>query len=137
MGIRRGRLCRTAITSLGGCGAVESTVLLAVPLASAAPRLPSHQFPFRMMLRLHVIPRHLSPSSRPGQGDLPGKGMFHPQRLAAMIGGMSSLGEGCPDTSLGWWTPSTKDLAGWGGEGEGKKPQVSHGEAAKGETTWL
>lgn len=63
--------------------------------------------------------------------------MFHPRQLTSMPGGVPSLGEGCPDTSLGWWGSSAKDLAGREGEGEGKKAPSQLGEAAKEETTRL
>lgn len=121
------------IASLGGCRATHSVALLAVPLASAAPCLPSHQFTFQiMMLCLWLVPLHLSPSSQAGQGDLRGKGMFYPRWLTVMPSGVPSLGEGCSNMSLGWWGPSIKNLAGCGGEGEGKKPRVSRGGSSQG-----
>lgn len=49
-----------------------------VPFASAAPCLPSHQFPFQMVLRLWFISLRAAPGPVWGRDTLPGRGRFIP-----------------------------------------------------------
>lgn len=122
------------ITPLGVCRAMHSAALLAVPLASAAPCLPSHQFTFQiMMLCLWLIPLRPSPSSQAGQGDLRGKGIFHPWWLTAMPSGMPSLGEGLSQHVPGLVGAIDQEFGRmWGRKGKKKAPSQPGGKRPRG-----